>query len=214
MADTAGGTGTRERLITAAAELFAAQGIDAVSLREIVRASGARNATALQYHFGDRDGLLRAVLARHTPDVEARRHILLDAYEAQGEPDVRALAGALVRPLAAKLADDGGPSYLRLLADLANRPRPWIDPAAMGDPANSLYRWRTLLTPLLDPTSLRLHRRFVTYRFTITELARRAQTAPHTDDRLFTSHTVDLVAALLLARPSAETARLTAERPA
>ncbi|GAB2829671.1 TetR/AcrR family transcriptional regulator [Actinocorallia aurea] len=206
--------GTRERLITAAEELFAAQGVDAVSLREIVRSSGARNATALHYHFGDRDGLVRAVLAKHTPGVEARRHILLDAYEAAGEPDVRALAGALVRPLAAKLADpDGGPSYLRLLADLANRPRPWIDPAAMEDPANSLYRWRALLTPLLDETSLQLHRRFVAYRFTITELARRAQAAPSADARLFTSHTVDLVAALLRASPSRETARLTEGRP-
>jgi AcrR family transcriptional regulator len=35
--------GTRDRLIAAAEELFAANGIQAVSLREIVRASGARN---------------------------------------------------------------------------------------------------------------------------------------------------------------------------
>jgi AcrR family transcriptional regulator len=49
---------TRDRLITAAEELFAANGIEAVSLREIVRASGARNTAALQYHFGDRAGLV------------------------------------------------------------------------------------------------------------------------------------------------------------
>jgi len=39
-----------------------------------------------------------------------------------------------------------------------------------------------------------------------------ADTAPHTDDRLFVSHLVDLVTALLTARPSAETNRLARER--
>ena len=99
-------------------------GIDGVSLREINRAAGAKNASALQYHFRDRDGLLRALMAKHRRDVEARRHAMLDAYEADGRDDLRALAGALVRPMAAKLADaDGGPEYLQILADLMNRPR-------------------------------------------------------------------------------------------
>src|SRR4029453_18429930 len=99
---------TSERLITAAERLFAAHGIDAISLREINRAAAARNGWARQYHFRDRDGLVRAVMAKHHRDVEARRHAMLDAYEADGRDDVRALAGALVRPLAAKLADEDG----------------------------------------------------------------------------------------------------------
>ena len=68
---------TRERLIRAAEKLFAERGVSGVSLREINREAGAKNAVAVQYHFGDRDGLLRAVLAKHWPDVEARRHALL-----------------------------------------------------------------------------------------------------------------------------------------
>ena len=56
----------------AAEELYGGQGIDAVSLREIQRASGVKNATALQYHFGDRAGLLTAVLEKHSYDVELR----------------------------------------------------------------------------------------------------------------------------------------------
>ncbi len=44
--------------MSAAEKLFAARGVDRVSLREINRASGARNAVALQYHFGDRDGIV------------------------------------------------------------------------------------------------------------------------------------------------------------
>src|ERR671919_2756591 len=109
---------TAERLIAAAETLFAARGIDGVSLREINRAAGARNASALQYHFGGRGGLLRAVLAKHHHAVEARRHAMLDAYEADGREDLRALAGALVRPYAAMLADDaGGPAYLQVLGE-------------------------------------------------------------------------------------------------
>src|SRR5918996_3705115 len=219
MPDTATTTLTRptgttaERLIAAAESLFATHGIDGVSLREINRAAGARNASALQYHFGGRDGLLRAVLAKHHHAVEARRHAMLDAYEADGREDLRALAGALVRPYAAMLADDaGGPAYLQVLGEVMNRPRPVIDPAALEDPASSIYRWRTLVAKLLDNDATRLHRRFVAMRFAAVELARRARSAPHTDDRLFVSHLVDLVAGVLAAPLSDETRRLDAER--
>jgi AcrR family transcriptional regulator len=203
---------TRERLIAAAEELFSTQGIEAVSLREIVRASGARNATALQYHFGDRAGLVRAVLSRHHLDVDARRHALLDAYEAAGRDDVRALAQALVEPLAAKLAD--GAPYLQIMAELMNRPRPMLDPAVFDDPADSMFRWRELVAPLLSEDALRLHRRFVVLRFAVVELARRADGGPHTDDRLFVSHLVDLVTALLEAPVSDRTLELKATRDA
>ena len=206
---------TRERLIAAAEELFAANGIQAVSLREIVRAAGARNATALQYHFGDRAGLVRAVLEKHHLDVDTRRHALLDAYEADGEPDLWALANALVQPLASKLAaPDGASAYLQIMADLMNGPRPVLDPAAFDDPADSMFRWRELAAPLLSEDALRLHRRFVALRFAVVELARRADSGPHTDDRLFVSHLVDLVTALLAAPPSAQTVRLAAARDA
>lgn len=206
---------TRDRLISAAEQLLAANGITAVSLREIVRASGARNTTALQYHFGDRAGLVRAVLEKHHLDVDLRRHAMLDACEPDDEGDVWALARALVQPLAAKLADaDGGSAYLQILAELMNRPQPALDPAAFDDPEDSMFRWRKLVAPLLSDDALRLHRRFVALRFAVVELARRADSRPHTDDRLFVSHLVDLVAALLAAPPSAQTVRLARERDA
>jgi AcrR family transcriptional regulator len=206
---------TTDRLISAAEALFATHGIDGVSLREINRLAGARNASALQYHFRDRDGLVRAVLAKHSRDIEARRHAILDAYEAEGRPDLRALAGALVRPLTAKLADpDGGPEYLQIHADLMNRPRPVFDASDVDDPGSSIHRWRTLVGGLLDEDVTRLHRRFVAIRFSAFEVARRARSGPHTDDRLFTSDLVDLVVGVLTAPLSDETRRLDAERPA
>jgi hypothetical protein len=44
------------------------------------------------------------------------------------------------------------------------------------------------------------------------ELARRAQSGPHADDRLFASHLIDLVTAVLLAPLSPQTRRLATER--
>lgn len=99
---------TRDRLLTAAEELFAAHGVDGVSLREITRASGTRNTVGLQYHFKDRNGLLQAILLRHLIDVDARRHALLDQDEETGHRDIRTLASALVLPWAAKLTDRSG----------------------------------------------------------------------------------------------------------
>ncbi|GAA2123874.1 TetR/AcrR family transcriptional regulator [Actinomadura napierensis] len=203
---------TRERLLDAAERLYAERGIDAVSLREIVQAAGARNATAVQYHFGDRAGIVRAIHARHAPEVEARRHALLDAYEADGERDRRALAAALVRPMAACLRDESGRAFLQIWADGLNRLRPVVPVAE--DAADSLHRWRRLVEPVLEEDAARLHRRFTAILYAATELARRARTGPRTDDRLFTSYLIDVVAAILSAPVSEETRRLADERDA
>ena len=196
---------TRERLVAAAERLFAERGIFQVSLREINRESGARNAVALQYHFGDREGLVRAILAKHFPAVDAGRSAMLDEYEAQAAGDLRALAAAWVRPLASKLADpDGGPEYLQIYAELINLPLDRSQPGA----DDSIQRWRRLVEPFLGQDATRLHRRFTVMRFVAAELGRRARSGPHADDRLFTSHLIDLVNALLLAPTSEETLRL------
>lgn len=188
--------------------------MDSVSLRRVTSEAGARNVVAVQYHFGDRAGLLRAILDRHQPDVEQRRHALLDAYEAAGRDDMRALAGALVRPLAAKLDDpDGGPEFLRISAELLNRADPVIDPASLEDPTNSMYRWREHVAALMDHEAVRLHRRFAAVVFTTSELARRAAAVGTArDHRLFASLVVDTVTGMLKAPISAETRRLSEDR--
>jgi AcrR family transcriptional regulator len=197
-----------DALIRAAERLFAERGSDAVSLRDITAASGATNASAVQYHFGDRRGLVRAILSKHDVEIERRRHELLDVYESVAELDVRALAAALVRPLAAELNnDDGGLGYLQLVADLYNRPNPTFDLSTLDDRTDSFQRWRALVMPLLTPEAIRLHRRFDALRFTVSELARRGRSGRR-DHRLFTSQLTDVVAALLLAPVSDETRRL------
>lgn len=198
-------------MVTTAERLFAERGIDAVSMREISRQSGARNAIAAQYHLKDRAGVLAAIVDKHAPPIEAARMALLDEYEASlptsDEAAVRTLAGALVRPLAAKLADpDGGPEFLQVYAQIADR-----GPATAPAPA-SVVRWRALIDPYLERDAVRLHRRYTAVVYTATELGRRARSGPHSDDRLFTSYLVDVVAAILSFPVSQETRRLADER--
>jgi len=90
---------TRDLLLDAAARLFAERGIDNVSIAEIVRAAHQRNASAVHYHFGNRDEVLRCVLARHVPAIAQRRHELLEQARARPARDVRSAAEAVVRPI-------------------------------------------------------------------------------------------------------------------
>lgn len=208
------GNNTRDRIIHAAEQLFAVQGIEAVSLREINRTAGQLNTGAVQYHFGDRDGLVRAIIDKHNRDCEPRRHALLDAYEATGSDDLRVMAAAYVFPLAAKLDDpDGGREFLRIAAEYYIRPASFDDLVPEKDPTSSLHRWHQLLNPLLPvEREAWLSFRFPALRFTHVELARRAAGTPRKDNRLFTSHLIDLVTALLTAEPSEQTSRILSER--
>ena len=59
--------------------MFAQRGIEAVSFRDLVTASGQRNVSAVTYHFGSREGLLRAIVE---PMLEQLRAIV-EAAEQQ-----------------------------------------------------------------------------------------------------------------------------------
>jgi len=208
------GQDTRSQLISAAERLFAERGVDGVSLNEINRDAGQRNASALQYHFSDRAGLLKAVIDKHGPDVDARRDVLLQQYRVSGVEDLRALAAALVLPLSAKLSDpDGGREYLRIVAELVNRPDPQFGVLLDGPGGAGLLTWRECVDPLLTRESIEIfHTRFTAIRFTHVELAIRAAGRPRADERLFTSRLIDLVAAVLATPVSEQTAGLLRQR--
>jgi hypothetical protein len=71
-----------------------------------------------------------------------------------------------------------------------------------------------LLEPLIEEDAVRLHRRLTAIQFAAVELGRRARSGPHTDERLFTSYVIDVVAAIVEAPVSPETRRLAQERDA
>lgn len=87
----------REVLLNAAEELFAVNGIDAVSNRRIVDYAGAANHSAISYHFGGREGLLRALVERHVSAVAERRNVRIAAL---GEsPSIHDLVHSRLSPL-------------------------------------------------------------------------------------------------------------------
>jgi AcrR family transcriptional regulator len=71
-------------LLDAAVLLFAERGLRGASLREINEAAGQRNTNALHYHFGDRDGLIRALTARHTAALGDRVRQLYEECTTEG----------------------------------------------------------------------------------------------------------------------------------
>jgi AcrR family transcriptional regulator len=118
------GEQTRENLLDAAEQLFGERGVAGVSLREIRIASGARNTGALQFHFGDRNGLLDALTARHLPRIGALQQQYYDDVVAEGRlEEPRALVEVLVRPVTEYLAT--GPSeraWVKIMAELGTAP--------------------------------------------------------------------------------------------
>lgn len=195
-------------MIDAARSLFAERGVDGVSMREIGRAAQQRNTNAVQYHFGDRDTLVREVLAPHHAAVGVERLRLLGDLS---EPvDARQLAGALVRPSATMLGSSAGRDYLRIVAELVTDPSQ-LDRGRLLDAAE-LGRWNLTARRNMPSQTRPLHRRFSAINLCFGELGRRAASRRRSDHRLFVSDLVDLVTGVLGADVSAETQHLLAER--
>lgn len=74
---------TRDQLLEAAQELFSQRGFHATSVRDIAAATGA-TAAAINYHFGSKDGLIRAVLAQAAAPMHAAREARLAELETAG----------------------------------------------------------------------------------------------------------------------------------
>ncbi|MCG2840341.1 TetR/AcrR family transcriptional regulator [Sandaracinobacter sp. RS1-74] len=72
------------KLLPVAEALFAARGIDNVSLREIAVAAGSKNNNVVQYHFGTKEKLLHAIFKWRVTQMEARRGEMLAQAQAQG----------------------------------------------------------------------------------------------------------------------------------
>src|SRR5207245_11326993 len=85
----------REAILAAAEELFATNGFNAVSVRDIAHAAGA-NPGSVTYHFKTKDGLLLEIYQRHCGPMNLRRSELLAV--AKRVRDLLARLGAVVRP--------------------------------------------------------------------------------------------------------------------
>lgn len=112
-----------DRLIDAAEQLYATHGLGGASLRQISTAAGSDNNFAVQYHFGDAAGLIRAVLEKRMPELERRRAALLAKAKAAGKlGDLRTLNDVLYRPLIEHTNDAGERWFGRFVLALFSAP--------------------------------------------------------------------------------------------
>jgi AcrR family transcriptional regulator len=148
-------TDTKERFIAAGERLFAREGVHRVKVKDLNALVGQRNASALHYHFGSRDGLLRAIVERHRSVVDAERARRLDALG--DDPPVRDLVEAVIAPLAERLRTPSGRDYLRIVPQLLDVPTTTAPAAlerAMKLLEQRLERPDRLLPMLLASTTL------------------------------------------------------------
>ncbi|WP_205669262.1 TetR family transcriptional regulator [Amycolatopsis suaedae] len=112
----------REQIMLAAERLIAERGPD-VPLREICVAAGQRNNSAVQYHFGDRDGLIAAIVGHRLGPEEDERLRRLAELEAAGDgADPRRLIATLVEPIFTVARRDGATHHARFLEQVRAHP--------------------------------------------------------------------------------------------
>lgn len=135
-------TDTAASIIEAAESLFSRHGVRGVSLREIAREAGVA-VSSVNYHFGDKSGVLQAIYDRHTQPMNARRLDLLAEARQIRDPSQRlhAILRAYLRPaftLAADGRPGGGARFTRLRAVVG----------AEGDPVA-----RKVVAEICDPVA-------------------------------------------------------------
>jgi AcrR family transcriptional regulator len=204
----------RDRILDAAERLMAARGIGGVSLREINASAAQRNASGVQYHFGNRAGLVTAVLQRHMQRADAARNRLLDELEMHGRTSPPAVVAALVAPLAAELATESGRAYLQLLDQILDRPE-----IATLEAATALNRSLTRAGRLLSgamrplPPAVASARRDLCTAFLLRSLADRARAIESKAarrglvDAAFVANLIDVLVAVLTTPASPATRR-------
>jgi len=94
---------TKQRLLEAAEELFANEGFEAVSVREITARAGA-NVAAVNYHFRSRAGLVNAVIERYVEPINRERLDLLTALEKRGEATIEEILETFMRPFVTQVS--------------------------------------------------------------------------------------------------------------
>ena len=141
--DNSVSTETRVRIIEAGEALFAELGVDKTPLRSIASAAGQRNINAVQYHFGDRWGLLTAIFEYRESQLDVLRKALLAQEQATTAKDeLRWLMRVILEPNFRHYKFNNGLPYLRVHASyLANvRQRGIPHPVDYESPSTIAFR--------------------------------------------------------------------------
>jgi AcrR family transcriptional regulator len=90
---------TQNALKRAAERLISVRGVENVSIREILTAAGQKNESALQYHFKNLSGLLSAIHAERSEQVQTKRAETLAALlDGTPTPTLRQICTLMVLP--------------------------------------------------------------------------------------------------------------------
>ena len=202
---------TRERLLRSAEHVFARSGIDA-PIREIHLHAGQRNASAVQYHFGSKQELVREIIARHAITPEERSVIQADLRSRRDDP--RSLVEAMVRRMVGYLRDETDRDFVRIAFQLLIR-SPIRRDVTEGVERPDLVSFDAELD-MLHSALPQLAERVLTERavagvtFVTLQVAERARViddepgGPILDEEEFVANLVDMTAGLLTA-PAAVT---------
>jgi AcrR family transcriptional regulator len=107
---------SRTKMIIVAEALFAKEGIDGVSLRQVAAMAGQKNHHAVQYHFGTRQGLVQAIFDYRMEQMDRHRLDMLDTASAEGRlEDQRTIADIIFKPQLSVIKDLGDTSYANFL---------------------------------------------------------------------------------------------------
>lgn len=109
----------RLALLQVAEKLYGKHGLDGVTIRQIVLAAGLANNSAVAYHFGNKDGLLRAVSEWRLPVIDAAATAELARVRAKGlDRDIEALIGVILRPFLGICDTDGKHPHVRFMQQM------------------------------------------------------------------------------------------------
>ena len=145
---------TRERVKRAARRLFALNGVDAVSVRDIVREAGGKNISALNYYFGSKE-LIETLIRDALAAANARWDEALTALKPQAaRTSVREVVEILVLRGLPPNAVEGDEASARFFATLLHTRRHLVTDtvAKLGFSAydRALRHVRQLMPPMPD----------------------------------------------------------------
>ncbi|MCU1682765.1 MAG: TetR family transcriptional regulator [Amycolatopsis sp.] len=100
---------TRDAILCTAERLFAEHGVQAVSNRQISETAGQGNNAAVNYHFGTKADLVRAITHKHLAHLERLRAEMVE--EITGTGNLRQWVACLVQPTTAYLQELGAPTW-------------------------------------------------------------------------------------------------------
>jgi AcrR family transcriptional regulator len=135
---------TRRKIIDAAGEIFASEGFQNATVREICARAGA-NVASVNYYFRDKAGLYLEVFRQAT----GKAHAEIADAAAKGGPPETVLRGIVFGMCRRMMASERPSWALRLMAHEMSRPTPALDTVVEEIISPNYQRLRTTLAAIL-----------------------------------------------------------------